>query len=193
MSNETPNHYIPSTKLLLTTTLLAAGLACVSAAQYHFSITLDAAQAGGGARTGSGAGTLTLDDALFTLTFNNIVWSGLSAPATAAHIHGPAGPGVDAGVIYNLMPTYTQSGSTSGSINGTLNLVDGQAGFSLATQLAQLHGGLWYINIHSTAFPGGEIRGQIVPEPAGLALIGVGTATWMTLRRRRSSNLTLAA
>lgn len=173
-------------KPILIPAIVVASLTWVSAAQHQFSITLDAAQAGGGGRTGSGAGTLTLDDALNTLTFNNIPWGGLSANATAAHIHGPAAPGVDAGVIYNLVPTYTQAGSTSGFINGTLPLVDGQAGFSLATQLSQLHSGLWYINIHSTAFPGGEIRGQIVPEPTGLALMGLGLGLVPCVLRHRN-------
>src|SRR5205814_2325573 len=52
-------------------------------------------------------------------------------------------------------------GSTSGTINGTVTLVDGTGGFTIAQQLQQLRDGLWYINIHTTAHPGGEIRGQL--------------------------------
>ena len=45
-------------------------------------------------------------------------------------------------------------------------------GTSVAQLKSDLLGGLWYINIHTTAFPGGEIRGQVrvVPEPSSLAL-----------------------
>jgi len=171
-------------KSILSAGMLAFALATAQGALFEFSITLDADQAGGGGRTGSGSGTLTLDDQLHTLTFNNIAWGGLSSPSTLAHIHGPAAPGQNAGVIYGLAPTYTQLGGTSGTISGTLNLMDGQAGFSLAEQLNQLHSGLWYINIHSEAFPGGEIRGQIVPEPSLLALMGLGMGGWWAARRR---------
>jgi len=170
-------------KTWLLTSVLAFALATAQGALFEFSITLDADQAGGGARTGSGSGTLTLDDQLHTLTFNNIVWGGLSSPSTLAHIHGPAAPGQSAGVIYGL-DSHTQLGGTSGTISGTLNLVDGAVGFTLAEQLNQLHSGLWYINIHSEAFPGGEIRGQIVPEPSLLALLGLGMGGWWAARRR---------
>jgi hypothetical protein len=45
-------------------------------------------------------------------------------------------------------------------------------GFTIALQVSQLQSGLWYVNIHSTTFGGGEIRGQIipVPEPATVML-----------------------
>jgi uncharacterized protein (TIGR03118 family) len=81
----------------------------------------------------------------------SIAYSGLSAPATAAHIHGPAGPTNAASVI---VPLTTPSG-TSGSISGTASLTP--------TELAYLLSGSTYINIHTTNNPGGEIRGQIWP------------------------------
>jgi hypothetical protein len=145
---------------------------------------------GRGGRTGSGSGTLTLDTDLNTLTFNDITWGGLSANANNAHIHGPSDPFPDtAGVIYDLVgPGYTALGSTSGTISGTLPLVDGTAGITLADQLLQLQNGQWYINIHSTAFTGGEIRGHIlIPEPSTWALLGLGTAVIAWRMRRRTA------
>lgn len=61
-------------------------------------------------------------------------------------------------------------------------------GSPLADQLANLKSGNLYVNVHSTTFPGGEVRGQItaVPEPAtgALAIVGLG-CFWMLRRRRR--------
>jgi len=130
-------------------------------------VALDAAQEvpANGGRTGSGFGTITLSGT--ALTFNNITYSGLSGTVTNAHIHGPALPGQNASVLYPLIPTYTSTGGHSGSINGTLNLVAGTGGLTIAQQLAQLNSGQWYINIHtSPTFGGGEIRGQIQPKCA---------------------------
>ena len=92
-----------------------------------------------------------------SLTFNgsqllySVSYSGLSAPATAAHIHGPASLTTAAGVI---VPFATPSG-TAGTISGTANLTP--------TQMAYLLSGSTYINIHTTNNPAGEIRGQIWP------------------------------
>jgi hypothetical protein len=118
-----------------------------------------------GGRTGSGFGTITLSGT--ALTFNNITYSGLSGTVANAHIHGPALPGQIGNVLYPLIPTYTSTGGHSGSINGTLNLVAGTGGWTIAQQLDQLNTGQWYINIHtSPTFGGGEIRGQIQPRCA---------------------------
>ena len=97
---------------------------------------------------GTGSAAITVDTDTNTLNFN-ITFSGLVAPETAAHFHGPAAPGVNAGVIFPL-----PLGSPK---VGVWNMTDQQEGWVL--------GGLTYINIHSTSFPGGEIRGQVVEAP----------------------------
>ncbi len=73
---------------------------------------------------------------------------------TISHIHGPAPPGTNAGVVFTLTvgPTI---------IEGSFLLTAGQEDDLLA--------GNYYINIHSTAFPSGEIRGQIFPAQIHLA------------------------
>ena len=55
-----------------------------------------------------------------------------------------------------------------------------------APQMADLINGLYYVNIHSTFRPGGEIRGQIllVPEPSTAALVGLGIGLLAVVRRR---------
>jgi hypothetical protein len=79
-----------------------------------------------------------------------VSYSGLAGSATGCHIHGPADPTQPAPI---LVPLNTPTG-TSGSIAGTISLTP--------AQLANVLAGLTYINIHSTAHTGGEIRGQII-------------------------------
>jgi hypothetical protein len=123
-----------------------------------FPVTLTAAQEPGSlGGTGSGSGTVSLSGNTLTI---NVNFSGLSANSIATHIHGPAPRGVNAAILYPLNSIATL-GSTAGTINGTVTLVDGTGGFTIAQQLAQLRSGQWYINIHTTTHPGGEIRGQL--------------------------------
>ncbi len=60
-----------------------------------------------------------------------------------------------------------------------------------AAQVADLLAGLWYLNLHTNAFPGGEIRGQVlarsVPEPSTLGLLGAGLFGLGFLRRRQAA------
>ena len=121
-----------------------------------FTVNMDAAQEPGGGGTGTGSGIVTVSGNQVSI---NVTFSGLTAPATAAHFHAVAGPGTNAGVIYPL----TVPNATSGTLNQTITLVEGTRGFTIAQQLAQLRAGLWYVNIHSSFRPGGEIRGQVVP------------------------------
>ena len=76
-----------------------------------------------------------------------VTYSGLSGPATAAHFHGPAEAGKNAGVAVAI-PNATKS-----PVEGNATLTDAQA--------ADLVAGKYYINIHTAANPGGEIRGQV--------------------------------
>jgi hypothetical protein len=96
--------------------------------------------------SGTGTGTFTYDPATHTLTYN-VTYSGLSGPAAAAHIHGPAEPGANA-------PPVVPFANAASPITGTATLTDAQA--------ADLAAGKWYVNVHTAANRGGEIRGQIV-------------------------------
>ena len=95
--------------------------------------------------TGSGAATLSYDAATHTLTYN-VTYAGLSGPAIAAHIHGPADPGANAAPVILF-------GSAATPISGTATLTDAQAG--------ELAAGKYYVNIHTAANKGGEVRGQV--------------------------------
>ena len=116
---------------------------------------------------GTGLGTVLLDDVLDTITVN-LTWQDLTTPAVAAHIHNPAPPGVNAPIIFPL-DLGASAGMTSGAIAEKMFAIT-------AAQIIDLTSNLFYFNVHSTLYPGGEIRGQItrVPEPASLALMGLG-------------------
>jgi CHRD domain len=94
---------------------------------------------------GKGAGTFTLDPATKGLTYT-VTFEGLTGPATVAHIHGPAEPGANAGPVAPL------AGTTS-PLTGAATLTD--------AQIAELNAGKYYVNVHTGANRGGEIRGQI--------------------------------
>ena len=85
--------------------------------------------------------------------FYTVNFSGLSANASGAHFHGPAAPGSNAPV---LVPFNGFPAATSGTYSGSAVLTD--------LWETQFLSNLWYANIHSSVFPGGEIRTQIIPQ-----------------------------
>ena len=168
-------------RLLLPLTLAAALAPTLGSAQSTFQALLTGSgefPINGSSATGFGTVVLSLDQTQITV---NESWTGLSAPATGSHIHGPGGFGTNAGVLF---PFAGVPSATSGSI--------AQQVFSITpTQVGYLEAGYLYMNVHDAAFPGGEIRGQLVavPEPgvATLLTLGLGGMAAMGYRRRRQS------
>lgn len=101
---------------------------------------------------GTGTATLTFDSETSELMWE-IEFSGLSGNATAAHFHGPAASGSNAGVQVNI-----------GDVSGLVSPMNGTAVLN-AVQATTLLDGELYINIHTEENPDGEVRGQVSCEP----------------------------
>jgi CHRD domain len=96
---------------------------------------------------GTGTATVTLNTATRRITWD-VTYSGLTGPAKAAHIHGPADSGQNAGVVVPL------TGNLASPIRGSKILTP--------AQMADLEAGKYYVNIHTAANKGGEVRGQLM-------------------------------
>jgi hypothetical protein len=118
----------------------------------HFTATMSGSQEtppNASKATGSGSLALSADESFITVDES---WSLLTTPATISHIHGPEGLGVAAPILF---PFAGVPAVVSGSIP--------EQSFSITpAQVAQLRAGLMYFNVHSSTFPAGEIRGQIL-------------------------------
>jgi hypothetical protein len=98
------------------------------------------------ASTGTGTADIDYDPATKKLSWK-LTYTGLTGPAKAAHFHGPAEVGKNAGVEVAI------PAATSSPAEGSATLTDAQA--------ADLAGGKLYVNVHTEANPAGEIRGQV--------------------------------
>jgi len=161
-------------------TALAVGLsAAVTVAQSNgrrYSATLVPGQENPALAT-PGVGTIVLDlderaeEVRYVLTFRDL------AGVTQAHIHFEK-PALNGPIMLWLCKSATNPGPTpettpdcpppGGTVTGTLTAADvrpiaaqGLAGGDFANAIAQIRNGLTYANVHTTAFPGGQIRGQI--------------------------------
>jgi hypothetical protein len=131
----------------------------------------------------TGSALITIDTDANTLTYS-VTYSGLNngggGTAIAGHIHGFVDETTAAGVVHGF-------GTLTSPINGVWNYAEGQE--------ANILNGLTYVNIHSTTYTGGEIRGQIHPVAStpsmsqwGLVALGLSLALAggiLVVRRRR--------
>jgi len=178
---------------------LAAALPAAAHETIYVADLSGAAEAPPNASPGTGTVRVTIDFDLVTMRVE-ASFSGLIGTTSAAHIHCcTASPGVGTAGVATPVPSFPgfPSGVTSGSYDQTFDMTDagsynpafvtasgGTVGDAFAALVAGMDGGQAYLNLHTSIFPGGEIRGFLapVPEPEtyalmllGLALVGAAT------------------
>jgi len=138
------------TRTRLTLSLLAAfavaapTLALADIVTFH--ATMDGAhEVPANTTAGKGDATVTLDTSTKSISYK-VNYTGLTGAATMGHIHGPAAVGANAAVVVPFA-------NPANPIAGTATLTD--------AQIADLLAGKYYVNVHTAANKGGEIRGQL--------------------------------
>ncbi|MCA1639392.1 MAG: CHRD domain-containing protein [Acidobacteria bacterium] len=136
--------------LMLIVGLSAFIFSTTVSAQQKFTVSLNGVQENPPVNSpGRGSCVLTLDTAETQISLS-CTYSGLGSTASAAHIHTDGPAGVNGPVLFSL----TGASGTSGTLSLAPTAVT-------PAQVADLRAKRWYVNIHTTNFPGGEIRGQI--------------------------------
>ena len=133
------------TLVLASCVAMFAGAASAATVKFHATLTA-AAEVPPSKSTGSGDATATLDTATHELTYD-VNFKGFASDVAAAHIHGPAEAGKNAGVVLPL------GNSPKDPIHGTAKLTPEQE--------QQLTAGMYYVNVHTKNHPGGAVRGQL--------------------------------
>ena len=143
-------HPVKSTFLTCISAFALLGGSASFAQALNLGATLSgAAEVPPNASAGMGQLQAEFDKATKTLRYT-LRYNGLSGPVKAAHFHGPADAGKNAGVALGI------NNAGDSPVQGSAVLTTEQA--------ADLLAGKWYVNLHTAANPGGELRGQVAPE-----------------------------
>lgn len=136
--------------LTLTIILSAMMFSTTAAAQQKFTVSLHGRQeVPANNSSGNGSCMITLNQTETQITVE-CAYRNLTSNVVGAHIHDNGPVGVNGPIRFN----FNYTGGTSGTI--------GPVTFSTTpAQIADLRSNKWYVNIHTSNFPGGEIRGQI--------------------------------
>ena len=131
--------------LAATAALAFAGCGTMGGSKRGMTVSLSAAsEVPPNSSSGTGTALVELEGNVLKWT---VTYSGMTGPVTAGHFHGPAPAGTNAGVALGFAPPLASP------IVGTATLTP--------AQVDQVKAGLWYVNLHTAANPGGEIRGQV--------------------------------
>jgi len=169
------------------------------------------AEAPPNASPGTGFASVLLDTVANTMTIE-ASFADLIGSTTAAHIHcctaipltSTAGVAVTQAGSLELFPLGVTSGIFSNTFDTTLAstyraaFITANGGTTAGAEAALLAGllsGRAYFNIHTTQFPGGEIRGflQDVTEPSTIAVFGFGLLGLAGFRWRNTASTKLPA
>jgi hypothetical protein len=190
----------------LRTGLIALGLALAALGNsqvFVFTANLDGlSESPPNPSPGTGFTTVTMDMTLMTMRVQ-ASFSGLMGNTTAAHIHAPTvNPNTGTAGVATELPSFTgfPLGVTSGTYDHTFDMTlasnwnatfiannGGTTASAFTAFLGYMNQERTYLNIHSTVFGGGEIRGFLAPVPEPGTIIALSVGALALLRRRKKA------